>query len=106
VPHAGFARDVADGLAVGAGGFSGIIDMPDMPFVTAFGSVSAATTITLQVAEARCPPDTADAWFDTQVTQVLAGAADFAISATIGARFARLKSSAAVTLTATIAGKR
>lgn len=83
----------------GAGGFSAALDTLCAPFVTAFGAVSGATTITLQASQ------DGTNYYDTQVTQVLAGAADFAVSATVAARYVRLKSSASVTATATLSAK-
>lgn len=84
--------------AVTASGASSVVDTFSCPFVTAFGTSDGAVTITLQYSQ-----DGTN--FYSGPTQVLAGAGDFAISATPGARFCRLKSSAAVTVTATIAAK-
>jgi hypothetical protein len=83
---------------VSAGGTSGPLDTQSTSVVSAFGNVNAATTIMLQVSQNNTN------WYDTSHTQVLAGGDDFAFTATIGARYVRLKSSAAATITATIAG--
>ena len=84
---------------VGANGTSNPVDTFAMPFVTAFGNASAATTITLQVS--------ADGvtWYDSQVNQVLAGAGDFCLIATVAARLVRLKTLSAATITASILAK-
>lgn len=85
--------------ATGAGGTSRTLDADSRPFVTAMGNADAATTITLQVS-----PD-GTTFYDTTITQVLAAAGNFAIQATVGARFVRLKSSAGVNATASIQAK-
>lgn len=84
--------------AVAINGLSAVIDVGQTPFVSAFGNVSAATTITLQYSQ-----DGTN--FYDGPNQVLSAAGDFRIDVTTGAARARLKSSAAVTATATIAGK-
>lgn len=86
--------------ATGVGGTSEAFDSGGCPNITAFGHVSAACTITVQISQ------DGNTWYDTQLTQVLAGAGDFAISGDIGARYVRLKSSANVNATATIAAKK
>lgn len=85
--------------AVGAAGVSAAIDTKDRANVSAFGSVDAATTITVQVSEDNVT------FYDTGSTSVLVGAGDFHISLNTGAKYARLKSSGAATITATIAAK-
>lgn len=85
--------------AVGAGGTSNAVDTLDATNVSAFGHVDAATTITVQVSE-----DNAT-FYDTATTVVLAGVADFHTSFSTGAKYVRLKSSGAATITATIAAK-
>jgi hypothetical protein len=84
--------------AVGAGGTSASVDCQNTPFVSAFGNASAATTITVQYSQN-------DVDYYDGPNQVLGGAGNFRIDATVGARYVRLKSSAAATITATIAGK-
>lgn len=85
--------------STGAGGFSSSVDTWCAQAVTAFGNASGATTITLQVSQ------DGTNWYDSQINQVLSGAGNFCLNATVGARFVRLKSSADVTATATISAK-
>jgi hypothetical protein len=85
--------------AVGAGGTSAAIDTKDAASVSAFGHVSAATTITVQVSQDNVT------FYDTATTAVLGGAADFHVSLQTGAKYSRLKSSGAANITATIAAK-
>lgn len=68
------------------------------PFVTAFGNVSAATTITLMLS--------ADGtnWY-AGPTVVLTGAGNFYLNATVGAQYVALQSSNSVTATAVISAK-
>jgi hypothetical protein len=84
---------------VGANATSGAIDTLDAANVSAFGHVSAATTITVQVSEDNIT------FYDTGSTSVLGGASDFHISLTSGAKYVRLKTLNAVTVTATISAK-
>ena len=84
---------------VGANGTSASVDCQYSPFVTAFGNVSANTTITMQFSQ-----DNAN-FYDGPTTKVTGAPANFWISETVGARYVRLKSSAAATITATIAAK-
>lgn len=84
---------------VGAGGTSNAVDTKDCPAVSAFGNSNAATTITVQVSEDNVT------FYDTASTAVLAGAGDFHISLNTGAKYVRLKSSGAATITATVAAK-
>jgi hypothetical protein len=85
--------------AVLAAGVSAAVDTLDAAFASAFGNVDAATTLTLQVSQ-----DNA-AFYDTAANIVLAGAGDFHLSLSTGAKYIRLKSSAPATITATIAAK-
>jgi streptogramin lyase len=86
--------------ATGAGGFSNTIETAGSAQVSVFGNVNGATTITVQVSQ------DGQTWYDTTLTAVAAGAGNFYIAGSIGARYVRLKSSNAVTATATIAAKR
>lgn len=97
-PSAGTHANAWSAAAVAAGGISASLDTQSTSTVSAFGNVNAATTITLQVSQNNTN------WYDTGHSQVLAGSGDFALTVTIGARYVRLKSSAAVTITATLAG--
>lgn len=84
--------------AATASGTSTALDTGGYPFVSAFGASDGAVTITLQYSM-----DGTNYYGGP--TQVLSGAGDFRIDATCAARFVRLKSSAAVTCTATLAAK-
>lgn len=84
--------------AVGAGGTSASIDTQFTPNISVFGNTDGATTITVQLSQD-------DANFYDATSTLVTGAGDFALSATLGARYVRLKSSQARTITATIAGK-
>ena len=84
---------------VTANGQSATFDALNAPFVSAFGHSSAATTITLMLSS-----DNSN-WY-AGPTQVLAGAGDFCINATVGAEFVALQSLAAsATITAWISAK-
>jgi hypothetical protein len=85
--------------AVGAGGNSTAIDCQYTPFVTAFGNTSGATTISLQVSQ-----DNSN-FFTAATVTIGTGGGNFGIDVTTGARYVRLSSSNARTITATIAGK-
>lgn len=85
--------------AVGAGGNSASIDCQYTPHISAFGTSNGNTTISLQVSQD-------DTNFYTAATATVGGGGgDFALNLTIGARYIRLQSSQARTITATIAGK-
>ncbi len=99
IPPIGTHGNAWNAASTGAGGVSNTLDTQNAPFVTAFGNVSGACTITVQVSQ------DGETFYDTQLAQVLAGAGNFCILGTIGARFIRLKSSADVTATATISAK-
>lgn len=85
--------------AVGAGAVSPSIDCQYTPFVSIFGNGSAASTITMQVSQ-----DNVN-FYNAVTTAVPLLGGDFYLAATVGARYVRLMSSAAITITATIAGK-
>jgi hypothetical protein len=99
VPVVGAHANAWNAAAVAINGTSNSVDCQYEANITVFGNVSAGTTITLQVSQ-----DNTN-WYDSDKTQAPSGAGDFCFSATIGARYIRLKSSAAATITATIAGK-
>lgn len=91
---------VATALAIGAGGSTSSADMTSRPFISVFGDVSAAATVTVEVSGDNVT------WYDTASTATIAaGGGEFHIGLTTGAPHIRLKSSAAVTLNAWIAGK-
>lgn len=84
--------------AVGAGGTSTAVDLQYLQNVAVFGNTSGASTLTLQVSQ-----DNSN-FYDTGYT--IAANGNFGqFFPGAGARYFRLKSSAAVTITATIAGK-
>lgn len=87
-----------DAAATGAGGVSAALDTWSCPFVSAFGNASGASTITVQYSQ------DGSNYYDGPA-QVLSGAGNFRIDATCGARYVRLKSSANVTVTATLSAK-
>ncbi len=97
-PVVGAHANAWSAAAVGIDGTSTALDAQYTPFVSAFGNASAATTITLQYSQNGVN------YYDGP-NQALGAAGDFRIDATVGARYARLKSSAAATITATLAGK-
>lgn len=80
------------------GGTSNSVKVWNCPFVSCFGNSDGAATITVQYSQ------DGENFYDG-ATQVLSGSGNFRIDVTTGALFVRLKSSAAVTITATIAAK-
>lgn len=82
---------------VGAATYSAGVDTLNAPFVSAFGNTSGASTITVSVSM------DASTWYDTTITFAANG--DFWFNFSVGVRYVRLKSSAHVTITATIAAK-
>lgn len=76
----------------------GFLDTFSSPFVSAFGHVSGATTITLMYSH-----DNTN-WY-AGPTIVIAGASDFFLNATSAARYACLQSTNNITSTATLAAK-
>ena len=83
--------------SVSANGTSTAIDMGQAAVISAFGNTSATTTITVQFSQ-----DNTN-FYDSATTVVANG--NFGITFNHGARYVRLKSSAAATITATLAGK-
>jgi hypothetical protein len=82
--------------AVSANGTSASVDAQNTAFISIFGNTSGSTKITMQVSQN-------DTDFYDAVTLNTNG--NFYMSETVGARYIRLKSSEAVTITATITGK-
>lgn len=99
VAKVGAQANAANASALGAGGTSGAVDTGNLGNVSVFGSSDAATTITVQVSEDNVT------FYDSQLTQVLAGAGSFCINSIIGARYVRIKTSGAATITATVSAK-
>lgn len=99
-PTVGAHANAWNAAAVAINGNSTAVDCQYVSVISAFGNANAATTIKVFASQ-----DNAN-FYDTGLQQVLAGAADFSINTnTIGARYVRLLSTAAATVTATIAGK-
>lgn len=92
-------RQVWNAVNPGAAGVSEVVDTGGFPNVTAIGNSAGATTITLQLSQ-----DGVN--FYDGPNQVLAGAGDFRIDDSTGARYVRLKTSAGAVITAHIAAKR
>lgn len=86
-------------VAAGIGATSTALDSQWATFCSAFGNVSAATTISVQVSS-----DNTN-WYTSTTSQVLAGAGNFGFHYSPGARYSRLITSAAATITATLACK-
>ena len=84
--------------SVGSNGTSAVLDAWSCPYISAFGNAGAATTLTLQYSM-----DGTLFYAGPSVT--LSGAGDYHIDATTAARYLRLLSSAAATITATLAAK-
>ncbi len=94
------AQDNAWAVAVvGALGTSAALDTANRSILSAFGNVDAATTITAQVSEDNVT------YYDTPTNVVLGGASDFHITFTTAAKYVRLKSTLAATISATIVAK-
>jgi len=86
-------------VAVAAAGVSATIDTIGNKQITAYGSVSAATTVSVNVSA-----DGVTWWPSTQQA-VLAAAGNFYLNFVTGARYIQLVSSAAATITATVSAK-
>lgn len=84
-------------VAVAVNGVSAVLDAQYVTILTIFGNSSAAVTIRLQASQ-----DGANFY---TVTTIAAAIGNYGGTVSWGARYIRLQSSAASTLTATIAGK-
>lgn len=98
VPVVGTHANAWNAAAVLAAGTSTSVDCQYASSISIFGNASAATTITVQYSQ-----DNTNFYDDTIDT--ISANGNFAFNLTAGARYVRLKSSAAATITATIAGK-
>ena len=98
IPPIGVHANIWSAVLTGTGTSTNTLDIKNAPFVSAFGHSDGAATITLMVSA-----DNTN--FYAGPTQVLAGASDFCINASVGAQFVALKSSANVTATGTIQAK-
>jgi hypothetical protein len=87
-----------DASTVVANGMLAVVDTWSCPFVSGFGNASAATTVTLQYSMD-------GTHFYAGPSTTLSGSGDFHIDSTTAARYLRLLSSAAATITATLAAK-
>jgi hypothetical protein len=85
--------------AVGAGGTSAVIDCQYTSFVSIFGNSNGSTTLTIQASQNNSN------FYTYNTITVGFGGGDFSFSDSIGARYIRLSSGTARTITATIAGK-
>jgi hypothetical protein len=99
VPVVGTHGNAWNAVAVAAGGDSVVIDTQYQPNISVFGNASAATTITAYVSQ------DGTNFYKTANEVALSAAGNFHFSFITGARYVRLKSSAAATITATVAGK-
>lgn len=104
VPPLGSQGNVWNGVSTGVGTPGNPINLYDCPFLSAFGNVSGACTITLMIS--------ADGtnWYSSGLTATTAGSGNFTINGTVGAvivgaQYATMQSSANVTATATIQAK-
>jgi hypothetical protein len=84
-----------NGAAVAVNGVTPAIDSNTLPYCTAFGNTSAAATLTVQVSG-----DSTNWYTSTITTGAVTG--NFVLNFTVGARYVRLVSNAAATITATI----
>lgn len=84
-------------VAAAANATSTSVDTNIVRVLSLFGNVSAATILTVQYSQNN------STWYDGTKLDLVAG--NFAIGIPVGARYVRLKTSAAATITATIAGK-
>lgn len=102
-PTVGAHANAWNAATVAANGTSSSVDCQYSSQISAFGHASAATTIGLQFSQ-----DNTN-WYDADAGNIqaatLAAAGFFAISNSVGARYVRLVSTGAATITATIAAK-
>ncbi len=98
-PSNGVQANAWNAAIVAANGTSASLDTGGSPVVTAFGSISAATTIRVQYSQ-----DNAT-WYNGPNSEVLSAAGTFALDFTTAARYVRLISTAAATITATLCAK-
>lgn len=99
MPALGAHANAWSAAAVAIAGTSTSLDASYASNIAIFGNTSAATTFTVQYSQ-----DNTN-WYDSDITLVVAGAGNFAKTFQSGARYLRLKSSAAATITATISAK-
>ena len=97
-PVVGSHANAWNNVAVGVNGVSNSIDCQFAPNISAFGTTDGATKIVVQLSQ-----DNVN--FYDAVSDIVGGPGDFTISGVFGARYMRLKSTVARTITATIAAK-
>jgi hypothetical protein len=96
-PTVGTHANAWNNVAVGANGVSNSIDCQYTPFITVFGTTSGGSTLSFQVSQ-----DNTN-FYTSATFSITTG--DWGADFTSGARYVRLKSSNARTITGTIAGK-
>lgn len=94
-PIAGRHGNAWTAVAVAISGVSTAIDASTYPYCTIFGNTSGAATLTVQLSA------DGTTWYSS-ATNTGAVTGNFGVSFTTGARWVRLISNAAVTITATI----
>lgn len=99
VPPIGNQGNAWNAAATGAGGNSNAVQVYDSPWVSVFGHVDGATTLTV------CYSHDGVTWYASGNKATTTGAGDFSIDFTTAAQWIRLQSSANVTATATVAAK-
>lgn len=92
----GSEANVANAQVFGGAGNTASFDTQGQPFLSIFGHVSAAVTLTIQFSADNVT------FYASGTTIVLAGASDYGININPGARFIRVNVSAAVTITCTM----
>jgi len=96
---AGSHANCWDADTIAANDVSPSVDLQYTSAVSLFGQSLAGITLTVQVSQDNT------AWYDSTNSVYAGGGTDFYAAFTTGARYARLKTSDACTITATIAGK-
>lgn len=98
VPPLGTHGNIWNDASTGVATNGDVVNTFNSPFVSAFGHVDAASTLTLMLS--------ADgSHFYAGPTVTTSGAGDFYINATVGCQYVTLQSSASVTATASIQAK-
>lgn len=98
-PVVGTQGNAWNAASVNAAGTSSAVDCQYQRNISAFGSVDAATTVSVYVSQ-----DNTN-FYDSGSSVALGGSGNFHVSLTTAARYVRLQSSGTATITATIAGK-
>lgn len=98
IPPIGFQGNAWNNVAVAANGYSNVIDTFNQAHVSIFGNGSGAATLQVQYSADGVS-------FYNAGTITLSGAGNFYLDVQMGARYVRIQSSAAITLTATVSAK-